>query len=121
MVEKEDAVGLEFGEDLTSECTTEHLLLARDHEVNVSKEASRAEIQLPQLLLLQPQKASEGSHPDTKKLIQVGGEDRQELETLKKRDPRVHSLLEDPTVEGQPGDFSVEESVRVLSRTFGRP
>src|SRR5882672_569047 len=57
-------------------------------------------------LLLQPR------HPDLEELVQVGAEDRQELEPFEPRVRGVGRLLEHPCVELQPRQLAVEVVVR---------
>ena len=53
----------------------------------------------------------ESGHPNHEELIQVAGEDRQELGAFQQREFRVLAEFENPLVEGEPGEFSIEEAV----------
>src|SRR4029077_4551423 len=50
--------------------------------------------------------------PDLEELVQVGAEDRQELEPLEPRIGGVRRFLEAPAVELQPGQLAVDVVVR---------
>ena len=51
-------------------------------------------------------------HPDHEELVQVGGEDGQEIDPLQQVQVRVLGELQHPGVEGQPAQLSVQEAVR---------
>ena len=53
----------------------------------------------------------EAGHPDHEELVEVAGEDRQELGPLEQRQLGVLGQLEHPLVEGEPGQLAVEEPV----------
>src|SRR5262249_33430684 len=55
--------------------------------------------------------------PDHEELVEIRAEDREELHTLQKRDARILRLLEDTTVELEPGELAIDQ-VRV---THGVP
>ena len=53
----------------------------------------------------------QAGHPDHEELVEVGGEDRQELGPLQQGQGRVLGQLEHPLVERQPGQLAVGEAV----------
>jgi hypothetical protein len=50
----------------------------------------------------------EAGDPDLEELVEVGGEDSQELDPLEEGGSRILGLMEDPTVELEPGEFAVQ-------------
>src|SRR5262249_40581424 len=56
----------------------------------------------------------EARDPDHEELVEVRVEDREELQALEQTPARVLGFLEDPAVEGEPGDFAVEIEGMVL-------
>src|SRR6266566_3547109 len=57
-------------------------------------------------LLLQPR------YPDLEELVQIGAEDREELEPLEQRVRAVGRLLQHAAVELEPGELAVEVVIR---------
>ena len=60
----------------------------------------------------------QAGHPDHEELVEVGGDDAEELEPLQHRQAGLLGLLQDPLVEGQPGELPVEEE-RGVGRVGG--
>src|SRR5207253_8610472 len=56
--------------------------------------------------------SSDLRYPDLEELVQVGAEDRQELEPLEPRVRGVGGLFEHPRVELEPGQLAVEVVIR---------
>ena len=56
----------------------------------------------------------QAADPDHEELVQVGGEDGEELEPLEQGDAVVLGLVEDAAVELQPGEFAVDVQGRVV-------
>jgi hypothetical protein len=53
--------------------------------------------------------APDARHPDHEELIEIAGDDAEELHPLQQGIRRVLRLLQDALVEGDPGEFAVEE------------
>jgi len=49
---------------------------------------------------------------DHVELVEIGGRDRQKAQPLEQRMRRVGRLLENPLVEGEPGELAIEEMLR---------
>jgi hypothetical protein len=59
----------------------------------------------------------ETRHPDHEELVEIGAEDRQELDPLEQRRALVHGFMEDARVEVQPGELPIE--IRLWALSFG--
>ncbi len=64
--------------------------------------------------------AFEAGHADHVELVEVGGGDRQKAQPLQHRVARILRLLQHTAVEGEPGQFAVDEALRRVRRDGGR-
>ena len=64
--------------------------------------------------------AGKAGDADHEELVEIGRRDRQEAHTLEQRMVRVLRFLEHAPVELQPGEFAVDEAVRIARHGFGR-
>ena len=60
-------------------------------------------------------------HADLEELVEVAGEDRQELDPLEERAPRVLGLVEDASVPVEPGQLTVDVAQARLGRDASQP
>jgi hypothetical protein len=109
VVEKEDALFLQLREHFSPQDIPEVLLLEVNGTMDFPQQPGGAKAQLLPLLLLEAKKASERGDSDPEELVQIGGEDGQEGQSIQKRYSRVLCLLEDSSIEGKPGDLSIDE------------
>ncbi len=63
--------------------------------------------------------ALEAGHPDHEELVQVAGEDREEVRAFQQGCVRVLGQLQDPLVEGEPAALPVEEAALGQGGAFG--
>ena len=66
-----------------------------------------------------PHQLAQAGDADGVELIEVGGRDRQEAQTLQQGNARVPRLVQHPPVEGQPAEFAVEEAGGPRRRALG--
>src|SRR5690606_16589952 len=107
LVVEVEAVAGEAREDGVAEDGAEALLLRRHALVDHVEEGGGVEVELPPLLLLETQERAEAGHAHAEELVEVRGEDGEEVDALVERDPRVLGLLEHALVEGDPRELAV--------------
>ena len=64
--------------------------------------------------------AGKAGDADHEKLVEVGRRDRQEPHTFEQRMIRVLRFFEDTAVELKPGEFPIDETVRIARHGFSR-
>ena len=56
----------------------------------------------------------ETGYSNHEKLIQIRGEDRQKLHSLQEGMPLILGFFEDPQIESQPAEFTIQEVARLI-------
>ena len=76
--------------------------------MDLAKELGRIQPLLLSLFPAEPEKTSQGCNPYPEELIEVGGENGEELDALEKRHRRTLGLLENPFVKRKPAQLPVD-------------
>ena len=108
LVDKVDTGIAQPGQNLFSEHSAYALLLGQSHGMDLAEERGRIQPFLLSLLPAELEKAPQGCHPDSKELIEIGREYREEPDSLEQRDRSALGLLENPFVKRKPAQLPVD-------------